>query len=459
MTRRIIILAAGQGKRMRSSLPKVLHHVGGKPLLSHIVQLALLISSERPIVIYGHEGEKIKETFKDYPIEWVEQKTQKGTADAVKCALPFLQPDDEILTLYADVPLISLDTINTLISTTPKKCLGLITAFLEEPLGYGRIKRNAENKVIGIIEEKDASPEEKKIREVNSGIYWASAADLKKWLPKITNDNAQQEFYLTDIIKLAMHDDVAIHTVEPRIAEELLGINDCLQLSQAERFYQKTMAQKLMHQGVTVLDPNRLDIRGDVTIGKEVVIDVNVILEGKMMIGDHCYIGPHTILKDTTLAEQVEIKAFSHIEGASIGAHAQIGPYARIRPETTLAEEVHIGNFVEIKKSQIQKKTKINHLSYIGDAFVGEEVNIGAGTITCNYDGANKHKTVIGNHVHIGSDTQLVAPVKVGDNVTIAAGSTLIHDVPAESGLVLTHKLDMRVRKEWVRPKKPGKER
>lgn len=458
MARRMIILAAGQGKRMRSHLPKVLHHVGGKPLISHIVQLALLISAERPIVIYGHEGEKIKAALSTYPIEWVEQKMQKGTADAVQKALPFLQAEDEILILYADVPLISLDTINALISTTPKNGLGLITAILEDPMGYGRIKRDAANNVIGIIEENDASAEEKKIREINSGIYWTTAADLKKWLPHITNDNAQQEFYLTDILKLAVRDDVAIHTVQPRIAEELLGINDCLQLSQAERFYQKTTAQKFMHQGVTILDPNRLDIRGEVTIGKEVVIDVNVILSGKVVIGDRCYIGPHTFLKDATLAEGVAIKAFSHIEGAVIGAHAEIGPYARIRPGTTLAEEVHIGNFVEIKKSEIQKKTKINHLSYVGDAFVGEEVNIGAGTITCNYDGANKHQTVIGNHVHIGSDTQLVAPIKVGDNATIAAGSTLIHDVP-ENGLVLTHKLDMRVHKEWVRPKKQAEKK
>lgn len=456
MTIQTVILAAGQGKRMHSSLPKILHRLAGKPLIEYVLDAAHAVSSLPPIIVYGHQGDVIRSALASKKARWVKQSEQLGTGHAVLQTLPELNDADAVLVLSGDVPLISVNTLDKLISSTPKNALGMLTANLANPAGYGRIKRDKKKKITHIIEEKDATVKERAITEINTGIYLVPVKRLRKWLPALKNKNAQKEYYLTDIIAQAVKDKVAIHSVQPEQVEEIYGINDKLQLAQLERFHQRQLAETLMRQGVTLLDPARLDIRGDVQVGRDVVIDVNVILEGRVRIGNNCSIGPHAILRDVELGDSVEVKANSIIENAVISAACVIGPFARIRPGTVLAREVHIGNFVEIKNSEIGSSTKINHLSYIGDADIGQQVNIGAGTITCNYDGANKHRTVIGDHVHIGSDTQLIAPVTVGKAATIGAGSTVAKNVPAGE-LTLTHTLHQRSTKNWQRPKKPVK--
>lgn len=453
MSIQVVILAAGQGTRMYSKLPKVLHALGGKPLLAHVLNTAHKLSANPPIVIYGHEGDMLRQCLADHHVNWVEQKQQLGTAHALMQALPVLKDDARVLVLYGDVPLISQQTLQRFSKQTPENGIGIITATFNNPTGYGRIKRDAQQRVTGIVEEKDATADERQINEINTGIYLAPAALLKTWLPQIKKSNAQQEFYLTDIIAQAAENNLHIHTEQPLMAEEVMGINDRGQLSHLERFYQQQTAAEWMRNGVTIMDPARIDIRGDVTIGRDVVLDINVILEGKVTIGNGCVIGPQCILRDVTLGDNVQVKANSIIEEASIGAEAVIGPFARIRPGTKLAEQVHIGNFVEIKNSQINTATKINHLSYVGDSEIGRNVNIGAGTITCNYDGVNKHKTIIHDDVQIGSDTQLVAPVVVGEGATVGAGSTVTQDVPPRE-LTLTHTLVQRIVKGWCRPKK-----
>jgi len=431
MAIQVVILAAGVGKRMFSNLPKVLHLLAGKPLLSHVVQTALTLSAEKPpIVVIGHQGEKIREVFSGHSLKWVEQKEQLGTGHALLQALPMIDEQDDVLVLYGDVPLVSLTTLQNLIETTQKNALGMITARLPNPFGYGRIKRDKNHKVVGIIEEKDTTEAERTISEVNSGICFLSAKWLQKWLPVIENHNVQKEYYLTDVFRQAASEGVAIYTVQPPNIEEIFGVNDCVQLAYLERYYQKEMANKWMRQGVTLHDPERIDIRGDVKMGRDVVIDVNVILEGNIIIGNGCTIASNTILRNTELGNQVVVHPHSVIDGAKIADHCVIGPFARIRPETVLADRVHVGNFVEIKKSQIGQSSKINHLSYIGDSEVGKEVNIGAGTITCNYDGVNKHKTTIGDNASIGSDTMLIAPVTVGEGATIGAGSVISENAP-----------------------------
>lgn len=453
MPTQVVILAAGQGKRMYSNLPKVLHHLAGKPMLMHVIATAKAVAPEsNPVIIYGHQGELVRQTLQYLELDWAKQEEQLGTGHAVQQALPFIQDDAHVLILSGDVPLISVDTLGELIKRTPKNALGMLTASLANPAGYGRIKRDR-NKVTGIVEEKDATDAERKITEVNAGIYYAPATLLKKWLPILKNNNAQGEYYLTDIIANAVQENIEIHTFQPERLDEISGVNSRMQLANLERSYQRQYAEKLMQQGVTIIDPARVDFRGEVEAGQDVTIDINVIFEGRVVLGNGCVIGPNSILKDVVLGDRVEVKANSMIEGAEIGDDCAIGPFARIRPGTKLAAHAHIGNFVELKNTVVGESSKINHLSYIGDSELGKQVNVGAGTITCNYDGANKHKTIIGDNVHIGSDTQLVAPVKVGSGATIGAGSTIIKDVTSQS-LTLTQHIDQRTVDKWKRPEK-----
>lgn len=441
---RIIILAAGQGKRMYSSLPKVLHPLAGRPLLEHVITTAnKVVPSSPPMVIYGYQGELLREKLKHCAVKWIEQKEQLGTAHALLQAIPEISEQEWILVLYGDVPLISAQTLLRLIDTTPKNSIGMITAHLYHPSGYGRIKRDQQHHVIGIIEDKDTVDDEHMITEINPGIYLFPAQHLKQWLPLIANRNAQSEYYLTDIIAWAVRENIAISTLEPAMVEEILGVNDRMQLVHLERFYQRQMAEKLMQEGVTIMDPSRVDIRGDVSVGKDVTIDINVILEGKVVIAKNCIIGPHTILRDVELGQGVEIKAHSIIEGATVASHCVIGPFARIRSGSILASHVHVGNFVELKNAIVDEKAKINHLSYIGDSELGKRVNIGAGTITCNYDGIKKHKTIIGDDAFIGSGSQLVAPITIGKGAILGAGSTVVKDTPPHQ-LTLTHRLEQR---------------
>lgn len=448
----VVILAAGQGKRMQSSLPKVLHCLAGKSLLEHVIQTAKQISEQPPIIIIGHKGQIIRDHFSHEAITWVEQKEQLGTGHALLQALPILKNDQQILILCGDVPLIQVETLKRLIAGTQKNSIGLITAHLTHPFGYGRIIRT-HHEVTKIVEEKDATDEERKIKEINPSIYLIPANFLREHLPKINNQNAQKEFYLTDLIAAAALESKQIFTAHPNHVEEILGINDKLQLAAMERVYQRQHAEQLLRQGVTLADPARVDIRGEIIVGRDVFIDINVVLEGRVVLGNHVRIGANTILKNTQLGDNVEIKPFSLLDGVEVGEESVVGPFARLRPGSHLSAHVHIGNFVEIKNSTIGKATKINHLSYIGDSELGQRVNIGAGTITCNYDGANKHRTVIGDYVHIGSDTQLIAPVMIGEGSTIAAGSTITKDVPANQ-LTLTQRIEQRSLKNWHRPKK-----
>lgn len=454
MALQVVILAAGQGKRMRSTLPKVLHLLGGKPLLAHVLQTAKNIAEERaPIVVYGHGGEQIKAVFSSAEIVWVQQQEQLGTAHALLQTLPQIHDEDLVLILAGDVPLIGQKTLQKFLQTVSANALGMMTIHLENPTGYGRVKRNASGEVNGIVEEKDATDGERKITEINAGIYIVRAEYLKRWLPALKNNNAQQEYYLTDIIQCALKENVSIHTLHPENVYEVLGINDRAQLAQVERYYQAEQANKLLKQGVTLFDPARLDIRGEIEVGTDIIIDVNVILEGKIKIGNQCHIGPNVYLKNVELADGVKIRANSVIENAYIEHHCEIGPFARLRPGTHLADHVHVGNFVEIKNTKIAAHSKINHLSYIGDSEIGKNVNIGAGTITCNYDGANKHQTKIADNVLIGSDTMLVAPVTIGRGATIGAGSIITKDVPPEQ-LTITHQLKQRAIANWARPTK-----
>lgn len=432
MAMQIVILAAGQGKRMYSNQPKVLHKLAGKPLLEHVIRTALSIAPDStPIIIYGHQGDLVSKELAHFDSRWVEQKQQLGTGHALQQALPEIAEQDRVLVLNGDVPLISETSLKKLIAATPENALGMLTTHLDSPTGYGRIKRDKNQNIVGIVEEKDASPEEKQIKEINPGIYLVPANYLKKWLPTLKNHNAQGEYYVTDIISLAVAEKIPVYSVEPNKVEEIFGVNDRVQLAQLERAYQLQQAEKLMRQGVTLCDPARIDIRGDVHVGRDVVIDVNVILEERVVIGDGCHIGANCILRNTVLGNHVEVKPNSLLDGAEIANDCSIGPFARIRPGTVLADHVHIGNFVEVKNSTLASGTKANHLTYLGDSEIGKKVNVGAGTITCNYDGVNKLKTIIGDNAFIGSNTELVAPVTIGEGATIGAGSTITSDAPA----------------------------
>jgi bifunctional UDP-N-acetylglucosamine pyrophosphorylase / glucosamine-1-phosphate N-acetyltransferase len=452
----VVILAAGQGKRMRSALPKVLHRLGGKALLEHAYRAARDLRPEQVYVVYGHGGEQVRDALGYLGVQWIEQDRQLGTGHAVGQALPFIasgiDPGDTVLVLYGDVPLITSETLDRLVKGSDGGRLALLTVELPDPSGYGRIVRDAAAHVQRIVEDRDASPVERAIGEVNTGMMAVSVSHLKRWVARLENQNVQGEYYLTDVIAMAVADGVAVEPVSPASVFEVMGVNDRVQLAELERRYQRCQAEQLMRQGVTLLDPARFDLRGDLKAGQDVVIDVNVVLEGRVRLGDRVTIGPNNCIRDADIGDDASILPNCVIEGAEIGRGARVGPFSRLRPETRLAEEVHIGNFVEVKKSAVMSGTKINHLSYIGDAEVGRDTNIGAGTITCNYDGANKHKTVIGDQVFIGSDTQLIAPVKVGDGATIGAGTTLTQDAPP--GQLTVGRARQTTIAGWERPKK-----
>jgi bifunctional UDP-N-acetylglucosamine pyrophosphorylase/glucosamine-1-phosphate N-acetyltransferase len=448
----IVILAAGLGKRMSSDLPKVLHKLADKPLIRHVVDTALMLQPDSIHIIYGHKGEQVREALNDIDIDWVEQAQQLGTGHAVAQALPHIADDALVLVLCGDVPLINPKLLQKLCSSHEPHSLGIVTVKLDNPYGYGRIVRNELGQVERIVEEKEADVSIQAIKEVNAGIFLIPAAHLRRWLGSLNNDNAQGEYYLTDVVDLAVQENQPIYTATTDNVYEVMGINDRIQLAKLERYYQTQQVQNLMLAGVTVRDPARLDIRGTVQTGRDVIIDLNVILEGNIILGNRTKIGPNTVIRNAKIADDVEILSNCVIEDVVIGAGCKIGPYARLRPEARLAENVHIGNFVEIKKSTVAQGSKINHLSYIGDSEIGSKVNIGAGTITCNYDGANKHKTIIGDRAFIGSDTQLVAPVTVGEGATIGAGSTITQDTPPDT-LTLS-RVPQKTINGWQRPKK-----
>jgi bifunctional UDP-N-acetylglucosamine pyrophosphorylase / glucosamine-1-phosphate N-acetyltransferase len=426
----IVILAAGPGKRMHSNTPKVLHRLAGRALLSHVFDTAKQLSPEVICVVYGHGGEGVRQAVGDNGAVWVMQEPQLGTGHAVMQAVPYLDERWPTLILYGDVPLIRADTLKHLIEAAGKG-LGLLTATPENPAGYGRIVRNGK-KVARVVEERDASVRERALREINTGIVVAPTAKLKAWLAKLQNNNAQKEYYLTDIVGLAAQERVSVTAIQADTAWETLGVNSRAQLAELERIYQRKLAAALMEQGVTLADPSRCDVRGTLACGADVAIDVNCLFEGEVKLGDGVSVGANCLLRNVAVGAGTRIEAFCHLQDADIGADCNIGPYARIRPgaRTRLAAKVHIGNFVEVKASSIGEGSKANHLSYIGDSEVGRNVNVGAGTIVCNYDGANKHRTVIEDDVFIGSDTQLVAPVRVGRGATLGAGTTLTKDAP-----------------------------
>ncbi|MFP4495171.1 MAG: bifunctional UDP-N-acetylglucosamine diphosphorylase/glucosamine-1-phosphate N-acetyltransferase GlmU [Halochromatium sp.] len=448
----VVVLAAGKGTRMRSALPKVLHPLAGRPLLAHVLDAAVALGAAQVCVVYGHGGEQVPAAFPDAAATWVEQRERLGTGHAVLQAMPAMAGMDRVLVLYGDVPLIEPETLNRLVADSASTKLGLLTMQLADPNGYGRIVRDKSERVLRIVEQKDASAAERAITEVNTGIIVAERASLSAWLGRIGNDNVQHEYYLTDVIGLAVADGVEVATTQPESLEEVAGINDRAQLAALERHYQRGLAQALMLDGTTVVDPERLDVRGSLICDQDVVLDVNLVCEGRVRIGANTRIGPHCLLKDCTIGPGVEVLAHSIVEGATVAAGARIGPFARLRPEAEIGADCHIGNFVEIKKSRIDAGSKVNHLSYVGDAEIGAGVNVGAGTITCNYDGANKHLTVIGDGAFIGSNTALVAPVSVGAGATIGAGSVISRAAPADQ-LTLTRAPQTTI-PGWQRPKK-----
>ena len=450
----IVILAAGQGTRMKSAMPKVLHPLAGFPLVQHVINTSKELNPEEINVVYGHGGEQVQQQINDLSINWVLQAEQLGTGHAVDQATDKLKDDQLVLILYGDVPLIKRDTLSKLLEQA-KDGFSLLTVFLENPQGYGRIVRNKKGLVENITEEKDASEEIKKINEVNTGILAVKAKLLKNWLNQLDNNNAQEEYYLTDVIAMAVKDGYTIQTTQPDNEYEVMGVNNRLQLAELERHYQQERAKQLMTDGITLADPARIDIRGTLTHGKDITIDINTVIEGNVSIGNNVSIGANCVIKDSKIADDVVILPMSILDNASVGKASKVGPFARLRPGAVLSDKTHIGNFVEIKKSFVGVGSKVNHLTYIGDSMIGKNVNIGAGTITCNYDGANKHQTVIGDNVFVGSATQLVAPVKIGKNATLGAGSTITTDV-AEDELAIT-----RVKQKsivgWKRPVKVKK--
>ncbi|GMV02627.1 MAG: bifunctional UDP-N-acetylglucosamine diphosphorylase/glucosamine-1-phosphate N-acetyltransferase GlmU [Burkholderiaceae bacterium] len=445
----VVILAAGMGKRMRSDLPKVLHPLAGQPLLAHVVDCARSLGAARIVVVYGHGGDLVPRAIDGTDLRWALQAPQLGTGHAVMQALAHLDAAGPTLVLYGDVPLIRRETLGRLIAAAGSDRLGLLTVELDDPSGYGRVVREG-GRIVRIVEHKDADPATRAIREVNTGILVAPTAALARWLGALSNDNAQKEYYLTDVVAAAVHDGVEVASARPVDVVETLGVNSKAQLAALERAFQSRLAQRLMDEGVQLADPARLDVRGELTCGRDVSIDVNCIFEGKVDIGDGASIGAHCVVRDTRIGAGAQILPFTLIENASIGARARIGPFARLRPGTELGEETHVGNFVEMKNTRMAAKSKANHLSYLGDTVVGERVNIGAGTITCNYDGASKYQTVIEDDAFIGSDTQLVAPVRVGRGATLGAGTTLTRDAP-EDKLTLSRTPQTTV-ESWQRP-------
>jgi bifunctional UDP-N-acetylglucosamine pyrophosphorylase/glucosamine-1-phosphate N-acetyltransferase len=437
---------------MRSDLPKVLHPLAGRPLLAHVIATARLLAPRRLCVVVGHSAAEVVRLFADPGIEWATQERQLGTGHAVLQALPQLDGEGVVLVLFGDMPMVASGTLRALVDAASQGHLAILTQIGDAPRGYGRIVRDGGGRVLRIVEEKDATQAERAIREVNMGILAAPREMLGKWLAELGHANAQGEYYLTDVVARAVADAVPVEVRHPADPQECLGVNSKAELSELERRYQMNQAAQLLEAGVTLADPARIDVRGELSCGRDVAIDVNCIFEGRVALGDGVRIGAHCILRDVTIGPGTQVLPFSMIEEASVGANARIGPYARIRPGTELADEVHVGNFVEVKASKVGRGSKANHLAYVGDSTVGRDVNIGAGTITCNYDGANKHRTVIEDDVHIGSDVQLVAPVTVGKGATIGAGATITKDVPP-GGLTLTEARQIS-KPDWKRPKR-----
>ncbi len=451
----VIILAAGKGKRMASNLPKVMHQLGGLPLLERVVNTAKKLSPSLINVVYGNGGSRVREACDYLPVSWSEQPQQFGTGHAVMTALPNCLEKGRVLVLYGDVPLISAQTLKQLLDETPKDSLGLLVAKLKDPTGLGRIIRDDDGKILEIVEHKDASEAQLAIDEINTGIMVCPVEFLKGWLPKLKNNNHQGEYYLTDVVALAVEEGIPVNGVVASCPEETKGVNDLWQLANLERSFQRRQAKQFTLAGVTIRDPERVDFRGDdIQMSKDVTLDINVVLEGTIRIGEGSHIGPGVVLKDVSIGENVCIEANSIIEGAVIGDHCHVGPFARLRPGSILEEKAKVGNFVEMKKSILGPGSKANHLSYLGDAIIGSDVNIGAGTITCNYDGANKWETIIQDNAFIGSNSSLVAPVVIGENATVGAGSTISQDAPND--LLTVSRAPQRSVEGWQRPEKPA---
>ena len=447
----VVILAAGKGTRMYSELPKVLRLLAGKPMVQHVIDTAKSVGASDIHLVYGHGGDLLKEKLGEQNLNWVLQAEQLGTGHAMQQAAPHFQDDEDIIMLYGDVPLIAKDTLQRLIEAKPEGGIGLLTVILDNPTGYGRIIRE-NGEVVGIIEQKDATEEQRKIQEINTGIMVASGKDFKRWLSQLDNNNAQGEYYITDVIALAHKEGNKIETVHPSRLSEMEGVNNRLQLAALERIYQREQAEKLLLAGVMLIDPERFDIRGTLTHGRDIIIDTNVIIEGNVTLGNNVHIQSGCILKNCVIGDNSVISPYSVIENSELSAECTVGPFARLRPGAKLAAKAHVGNFVEMKNASLGVGSKAGHLTYLGDAQIGENVNIGAGTITCNYDGANKYKTIIGDDVFVGSDTQLIAPVSVANGATIGAGTTVTRDVN-EGELVVSRVKQVHI-KNWQRPVK-----
>lgn len=446
----VVILAAGKGTRMYSSVPKVLHKLAGKSMVQHVVDCAMELSPQQVCVVYGHGGEAVPNALANYPAQFVIQEPQLGTGHAVQQAMPLLADDSHTLVLYGDVPLTQLSTLKSMFELGDG--LVLLTVNLAHPTGYGRIVRNANNEVQCIVEEKDATPAQRAICEVNTGILLAPTALLRSWLNNLRNENAQGEYYLTDIVAMAVAQGVPVRTCQPAHEWEIHGVNNKSQLAVLERIWQQNTAQALLAKGTTLADPARIDVRGTLTCGKDVFIDVGCVFSGDVQLGDNVQIGAYSIINQATIAAETQVAPYSHIDQSIVGENCRIGPYARLRPGTELHADAHVGNFVELKNTELGQGSKANHLSYLGDSTIGQRVNIGAGTITCNYDGANKFRTVIEDDAFIGSDTQLVAPVTVGKGATIGAGSTITRNTPNDQ-LTLSRSKQMSI-PTWQRPVK-----
>jgi len=452
MELRVCVLAAGQGKRMNSDLPKVMHALAGKPMIEHVLDTAEKVTTSPPVIVYGHGGEVLRAHLTSRVLVWAEQREQLGTGHAVAQALPALPPECLILILYGDVPLLSVDTLKRLVAAAKDSGFGLLTVNLADPTGYGRITRDTRGEISAIVEHRDADSAVRAIKEVNTGVMALRAEYLHRWIPKLETHNAQGEYYLTDCVEMAVTEGIRVASVMAASEAEVLGVNTRNQLAYLERIHQRGIADALMVQGVTLLDPSRVDIRGNLRCGRDVVIDINALFEGNVELADGVYIGPNCVIRDSTLGVGTRVLANCVIEEAHIGENGRIGPFSRVRPETDLGQDVHIGNFVEVKKSTIADGSKVNHLAYIGDAAIGRNVNVGAGTITCNYDGAYKHKTIIEDDAFIGSDTQLVAPVTVGRGATVGAGTTVTEDV--EPGRLVISRVRQKTIAGYQRPRK-----
>jgi bifunctional UDP-N-acetylglucosamine pyrophosphorylase/glucosamine-1-phosphate N-acetyltransferase len=448
----VVILAAGQGKRMKSDLPKVLQPLAGRPLLGHVLDTAAGLEAAATCVVYGHGGEQVLKSFAGRDVRWALQAEQHGTGHAVMQAMPHVPDDHLVLILYGDVPLVQLDTLARLVAAAGGDAVSLLSVMLPDPTGYGRIVRDGAGNVVRIVEHKDANAKERAIHESNTGLMCVPAGRLKGWLAALKNDNAQGEYYLTDIIVMAVRSGCQVHAVVAPTVTEVLGVNDKVQLAELEAAYRRQRAAALMIEGATIVDPARFDARGPVSVGRDVYVDVNVVFEGSVKLGDRVRIGPNVMIRDCDIGDDVVIHANCVLDRAVVGARSVVGPFARLRPEAKLHEDVHVGNFVEVKKAELKRGAKVNHLTYLGDATIGEKVNVGAGTITCNYDGVNKWRTEIGAGAFIGSGTMLVAPVKVGAGATIGAGSTITKDTPDDK-LTLERSKQVTI-DSWKRPEK-----